>query len=305
LISVIIPCFNRAHLLYETLNSIISQSYNNWECIIIDDGSTDNTFEILSVYAKNDSRIKYFSRPINIMKGATACRNYGFTLSNGDYICWFDSDDIMPVNSLKDRIEVLVNNEYDFVLGRLMNFYEDYRVLFDEKKSSLKPSTTNPAGEYIIGNFWFQTSVPIFKKSFLNKFNRHFDENLTFHDEAEFFVRLLLENPNICFVDSVVTLRRMHNDSLRVGVNTLGNSEKILFDQYGYFKIWKSFKKNKIYYDNNIHLYFKYYFKYWLVKMKFNSFRLSLIYLNGILYKMFDNNYLITKIYIWRLFKRK
>ncbi len=305
MVSIIIPCFNRAKLLEETLNSIIAQSYKNFECIIIDDGSTDNTLEILSGYANSDARIKYFSRPNSLLKGATACRNYGFSLSKGDYICWFDSDDIMPVNSLKDRIEILFNSDYDFVLGRLMNFYEDCTILFDEKKSSLNPTTTNPAGEYIIGNFWFQTSVPIFKKKFLNKFNKHFDENLSFHDEAEFFLRLLLKNPNFNSVDSVVTLRRMHSESLRVGVNSLEESEKILFDQYGYFKIWKSFKKNKIYYDAEIHGFFKYYFKKWILKMRFNPQRLSLIFFYGFFYNMFDDKFSITKIYIWRLLKRK
>jgi len=305
MVSIIIPTYNRAHLIEETLNSIIIQSYKNWECIIIDDGSSDNTLDLLELYVLKDSRFKYYSRPNKIKKGVTACRNYGYKLSKRDYVCWFDSDDIMPVDSLKDRIEILKKNDFDFVLGKIMNFNVDCNILFDEKKSSLNNIPVNPAGEYIYGNFWFQTSVPIFKKRFLDKFNRHFDENLTYHDEAEFFVRLLLNNPNFIYVDSVVTLRRIHLDSLRVGVNTLEKSEKILFDQYGYFKIWKSFKKNKYYYDEKIHAFFKYYFKYWIVKMKFNSLRLSIIFLHGIFNNMFDDNYLIVKIYFWRMIKRK
>jgi hypothetical protein len=97
----------------------------------------------------------------------------------------------------------------------------------------------------------------------------------------------------------------MHSESLRVGVNSLGKSEKILFDQYGYFKIWDSFRKNKIYYDNNTHCFFKYYFEYWIIKMKFNPERISLIFFYGIFHNMFDDKVSITKIYLWRLLKRK
>jgi glycosyltransferase involved in cell wall biosynthesis len=305
LISIIIPTFNRASLIDVTLNSIINQSYTDWECIVVDDGSTDKTAEVLNAYILKDSRIKYYSRPKYIKKGATACRNFGYKLSKGDYICWFDSDDIMPINSLYDRIYVLENNKCDFVIGRLMNFYDDPNIIFDEKKSVLYPITNNPAADYIIRNFWFQTSVPLFKKTFLKKFTILFDEKLTFHDEGEFFVRVLLKNPIINSVDTVVTIRRMHLNSLRVGVNSLGKKEKILFDQFSYFIIWKNFTKNRKYYDNTVKDYFKYYFQFWITKMKFDKSRLLFIYFYGIIYGMFNNNIHISKILLWRLLKKR
>jgi glycosyltransferase involved in cell wall biosynthesis len=301
MVSIIIPCYNRANLLDETLNSIIQQSFKNWECIIIDDGSTDNTLEILSDFYKKDSRIKYYERPKNILKGATACRNYGYTLSIGDYICWFDSDDIMPHNSLEDRMNVFFKNNCDFVLGKVLKFDNLTKEIIIENSSLLLPITTNPASEYLLGNFWFQTSAPIFKKIFLEKFNIHFDESLTFNDETEFYVRLLLTNPNLKSVDTVVTLRRMHDESLKGDVYSMLPAERILFDQFAYYKIWFNFKKNKTYYDNNIHHYFKYYFKYWLLKMKFNKQRLLLIYLQGLRYSMFENNLEMSKVLFWRL----
>ncbi len=305
MISIIIPTFNRATLIGETLNSIIAQSFKNWECIIIDDGSTDNTIDILDQYILKDSRIRYYYRPKYINKGATACRNFGFKNSIGDFVCWFDSDDIMPENSLLDRFNILNNSEYDFVLGKMMNFYEDVTVLFDEKKSLLYPLTDNAASEYIIGKFWFQTSIPLFKKSFLNKFKKHFDEDLTFHDEAEFYVRILLSSPKFVSVDSVVTIRRMHSISLRVSVNSIETSKKILFDQYGYYKIWYAFKSNSNFYDNNIKNYFKFYFKEWILKSSFNSKRLILLYIQGLRYSMFDDNIKMTKIFLWRMIKKR
>jgi hypothetical protein len=186
-----------------------------------------------------------------------------------------------------------------------MNFYDDVSSLFDEKKSLLYPQTSNYASEYIIGNFWFQTSIPLFKKSFLNKFKKHFDENLTFHDEAEFYVRILLSSPNFISVNSVVTLRRMHSNSLRVSVNSIEASKKILFDQYGYYKIWFAFKSKRKFYDNNIKKYFKYYFKEWILKSSFNSNRLILLYIQGLRYNMFDDKIKMTKIFLGRIINKR
>jgi hypothetical protein len=82
-------------------------------------------------------------------------------------------------------------------------------------------------------------------------------------------------------------------------------AERILFDQFAYYKIWFAFKKNKTYYDDNIHQYFKYYFKFWLSKMKFNKRRLIIIYLQGIRYSMFENNLYMSKVLFWRLLHKK
>ena len=77
LVSIIIPTFNRAHLIGETLDSILAQTYTHWECLITDDGSTDNSIEIIQEYVTKDTRFKLFTRPANRPKGANACRNIG------------------------------------------------------------------------------------------------------------------------------------------------------------------------------------------------------------------------------------
>ena len=105
LVSIIIPVFNRASLLPETLDSIVSQTYLNWECIIVDDGSTDSSLNVALGYAKKDNRFKVHSRPWFKKKGANSCRNYGFNLSNGEFIQWFDSDDLMYNSMLSQKIE--------------------------------------------------------------------------------------------------------------------------------------------------------------------------------------------------------
>ena len=78
LVSIIIPTYNRAHFIGETLESVLAQTYHNWECIVIDDGSTDYTDELMEFYCEKDSRIQYYHRPSHKPKGANACRNYGF-----------------------------------------------------------------------------------------------------------------------------------------------------------------------------------------------------------------------------------
>ena len=89
LISIIIPTYNRAHLIGETLDSVLAQTYPHWECLFIDDGSTDNSIEVIQAYTKQDKRMKLFTRPAHRMKGANACRNIGLENAVGEYIVFF------------------------------------------------------------------------------------------------------------------------------------------------------------------------------------------------------------------------
>src|SRR5690554_6036808 len=91
LVSIIIPVFNRANLIGETLDSVLTQCYSNWECIVIDDGSTDHTIEIINGFCIKDYRFKLFIRNRE-PKGAPTCRNIGLSIANGQYINFFDSD---------------------------------------------------------------------------------------------------------------------------------------------------------------------------------------------------------------------
>ena len=83
IVSIIIPVFNRYQIIGETLNSIINQTYSNWECIVVDDGSSDYTEQLMEFYTQKDPRIIFVRRPDNRPKGANACRNYGFEFKQG------------------------------------------------------------------------------------------------------------------------------------------------------------------------------------------------------------------------------
>lgn len=91
-VSIIVPCFNLGEYLSETLDSVINQTFENWECIIVDDGSSDNTAEIAKKYTGKDSRMKYFYKE---NQGVSIARNFGISKSQGKYILPLDADDLI------------------------------------------------------------------------------------------------------------------------------------------------------------------------------------------------------------------
>src|SRR5690606_1544911 len=110
LVSIVIPTYNRAHFVGETLNSVLAQTHQNWECIIVDDGSTDNTEDVIKKFLEKDKRFQFYKRPDDRVKGPNACRNYGFEKTKGDYINFFDDDDLMVTNRVELQLKNLIEN---------------------------------------------------------------------------------------------------------------------------------------------------------------------------------------------------
>lgn len=102
LVSVVVPCYNQAQYLPETLNSVLQQEYENWECLIINDGSPDNTEEVAQEWCKKDSRFKYHKKE---NQGLAHTRNYGINLAEGVYILPLDSDDYIGSQYLSEAIK--------------------------------------------------------------------------------------------------------------------------------------------------------------------------------------------------------
>ena len=122
LISILTPFKNTSAYLEECLDSIISQSYTNWELLIVDDHSTDGSYKLVEEYAVKDSRIKLFKNPGNgIIEGL----RYGFNLSKGDYITRMDSDDIMHPDKLKFMYNDLQNHGRKHVALGLVKYFSD------------------------------------------------------------------------------------------------------------------------------------------------------------------------------------
>lgn len=109
-VSIIVPTYNRRELICETIESIVRQSYTNWELIVVDDGSSDGTNDIIRNYIKKDKRVHYFNRPPHLPKGANSCRNYGLSKCTGQFVKWVDSDDILKKNNLELQVTALIED---------------------------------------------------------------------------------------------------------------------------------------------------------------------------------------------------
>lgn len=125
LVSIIIPTFNRANIIGETLDSVLNQIYQNWECLIIDDGSTDNSIEIIENYTQKDSRFQYHKRPENITKGVSTCRNIGFKKSKGVFLNFIDSDDIITTNHIEVHLENFSKYTIECSVTNAKNFIDN------------------------------------------------------------------------------------------------------------------------------------------------------------------------------------
>ena len=112
LISVIIPLYNSEHLIKETLASVLSQTYQNIEVLVVDDCSTDSSYAIVEELAKKDNRIKLFKNEVN--SGAAVSRNVGLKNSTGRYIAYVDADDLWKEDKLEKQIKFLKENKIGF-----------------------------------------------------------------------------------------------------------------------------------------------------------------------------------------------
>jgi glycosyltransferase involved in cell wall biosynthesis len=188
LVSIIIPTYNRAHLIGETLDSILDQTYPNWECIIVDDGSSDNTDTIVGAYVAKDERFKYYHRPDTHKPGGNGARNYGFKMSKGDYVNWFDSDDLMLDNFLSIAKNTLHKSALDFALF-------DYKIFTNNKENVFyiqKNQSDNLLEDYVTFKINFGTCAIIWNRNIISKFT--FNEDLTKAQDLDFNFRIFTQN---------------------------------------------------------------------------------------------------------------
>jgi len=213
LISIIIPTYNRSHLIRETLDSILAQTHKNWECIVVDDGSTDETEDVLNEYVKKDNRFQYHKRSKGRLKGPNSCRNYGFELSKGSLIQFFDSDDVMKSNCLSKKIS-LFSELIDVVICKL-TLYD-----FEEKRELRQNIITseNLLYDYFCGRVALYICGPIWKRSFLSSKSILFDNNVVNCDDWDFNMRMFYFEPKCKFIDESLILYRIHSQSLSNGI---------------------------------------------------------------------------------------
>lgn len=202
LISIIIPTYNRAYLIGKTLDSILAQTYYNWECMIIDDGSVDDTKLILQKYLDSDVRFQYYSRPENKIKGPSSCRNYGVKKSIGEYVIFLDSDDILEPFCLMQRIDFANNNDkFDFWVFK-MNILTDgkkTKSLYNEIPNKESEDVSFYKKEFLKGNYPFTVTSPLWRADILTE--NEFDEKMIRLEDPDFHLRVLQED-YICITAS-------------------------------------------------------------------------------------------------------
>jgi len=212
-ISIIIATYNRAHLIEETLDSILKQSYINWRCLIIDDGSTDNTNEILRPYLQKDSRFKYFKRDDSHQKGLPGCRNQGLDLAKGDYVIFFDDDDIVHPDNLKICTELLSDTDLYFCRYDKEPFGGEWDPDTLKPDSGFRPKfvDVNDLENMVIGKLPFASCTVLWKRKCFE--GQRFNEKLMYAEEWECYTRILSTGIKGISIDKMLYYNRKHPNS--------------------------------------------------------------------------------------------
>lgn len=209
-ISVIVPCYNQARFLDESLQSIQDQTYENWECIIVDDGSPDNTAETADKWVKKDSRFKYLHKENG---GLSSARNAALEVTTGDYIQFLDADDILAQTKFSDSFNLIQDKEAIIV--------SNFCLFDDSNKQELLPPFCKLSQDLL--NFesilyqWDLTfTIPIhcglFPKSIFETIR--FNENLKAKEDWLLWIQIAQKNIDFIFLNAPLALYRKHATSM-------------------------------------------------------------------------------------------
>lgn len=236
--SVIIPTYNRAQLLALAVNSVLNQSFTGWELIIIDDGSTDNTRQVMEGYT--DTRIRYNWQT---NQERSRARNNGIKLAQGKFICFLDSDDIWRDNHLEVLHAAIIKNdsrEAFYFTGMCWNFPgRKQDVIFES------PVNKNPV-EYVIKN-QIAPATACFHAAIRSKYQ--FNPDLRINEDVELFARIVAEYPLIQI--PVVTVDFIiHEQNTRAQEGNYINTELRVMDLIFHYpdlknRISSSFKRER------------------------------------------------------------
>jgi glycosyltransferase involved in cell wall biosynthesis len=220
--SIILPTYNRAHLIETAVKSVLNQTFSDWELIIVDDGSTDNTKEVISEFASSDKRIKYFYQE---NQERSIARNNGIDHAKGEYICFLDSDDYY----LKERL----NGLFDYIQTEKepKQFY--YTAITYDYKGRLEERPERMRGKENVFEFIVQaiigTPQVILSKEFL--FKERFDPRWHIGEDMELWFRLArFEEPR--FIQNQATVVAVEHEERSVNIKKYNSG----LDQLELFK---------------------------------------------------------------------
>lgn len=224
LVSVIIPTKNRCELLRETLASIAAQTYANWEAIVVDDGSEDETHEMVQRIAATEKRIRFVRRE-RMPVGAPTCRNIGVSAAQGEFIIFLDSDDLLAPTCLEGRVRALEGNpNADFVVSLTQIFHSmpgDSPYLWNNFTEQ------DDLDRFLLRDLPWHTSGALWRKKSLEQ-TGPWDERARSAQDLEFHVRALAAGLNYLKIPRVDSYWR----STRVGaISSSWFSRRYIFNR--------------------------------------------------------------------------
>ncbi len=209
LVSVIIPNYNSVAHIIETLDSVFDQTYKHIEIIVVDDGSTDGSFEYLETVKHPKLKVKK-----NKGKGACAARNYGFELSSGDLIQYLDADDVLSSDKIEAQVKALKDKNNSIAVCSTKHFYNSINegVIADEAYLF----TTLDTAAFLLNLFgangtpgMVQTSAWLTDRGLI-KIAGPWDETLSKDQDGEFFCRVVSRANQVVYVPNVLNYYRKH-----------------------------------------------------------------------------------------------
>ena len=212
LVSIIVPCYNQAQYLEEALQSVLDQTYTNWECIIVNDGSPDHTEEIAKKWVNSDLRFVYLNKENG---GLSSARNLGLDNAKGNYIQFLDSDDVLDSTKLELSLEICMKYgcEHTIVISNFRMF-TDHTSCSTEPYCELKQEYL--AFTELLFGWENKFSIPIhcgfFQKGLLDGFK--FSEELKAKEDWIMWLQIFQKNNNCYFLDLALAFYRIHPNSM-------------------------------------------------------------------------------------------
>ena len=204
LVSVIVPCYNQGAYLDDALESIFNQTYNLWQCIIVDDGSTDDTKYIAQKWVDKDSRFIYKFKNNG---GLSSARNFGLFFSKGDFIQFLDADDVIKSDKFKIQIHSIINNPAsDIAVSDYLASDEfDLTKPFGDDRYRTPFFAEHDSLSCIIRDWEVTLSIPchcfLFRSNYFLEYKIKFDEMLPNHEDWDCWMSVFSMKPNIVFND--------------------------------------------------------------------------------------------------------
>lgn len=247
-LSVILPVYNVEMFLEECLNSILAQTFEDYEVLCVNDCSTDSSPEILKKYSEKDSRIKIINHSSNL--GLGAARNTALNLASGEYVTCIDSDDWIGDTFFEKAIDVFKNNNTNSVWVKFFYYYHEcnkFTLPFDNylyfshyPKDMLMVSPEN------VSVLPFFSWGKVFKRSSIVNNNVKWPEKILFED-IPFFFNYFLKNDKIYIINEFLYFYRKRNNSIVTDVNL---KEKRWNDMYKSLFLALSYSKNSASYSD-------------------------------------------------------